>query len=449
MNPIYYNPMIETINRGELDAIIEEKISYTVKYAAEKSPFYRKWFEHHNMSPSSIKSHEDLLELPIVSGELIKNNQPPKTNNFNFLSSDWSDIFTVHETSGTSGTPKSFFFTWQDWMRYAEKYSRSFTSQGFGKADRIIMCASYGMNIGAKTMTLAARDLGMTIIPEGKCTFPSRIIKSYQPTGIVASVFKLLRLARRLGQEGIDPKKTSIQKLVVGGESFADESRKYLEEIWGCPVYNTYGSTEGTMCGECNIKNGLHVSEDLVHLDVYDPESGEYVKDGECGRIILTTLLSPGEKCGTLLINYDTEDTTAVLARDKCACGRTHMRIMNPEREAETFWIANTPFSRVDVERGIFQRENMDYLTGEYESFLYDKGNGITSLKLILECLNKRLCDRELVEDNFLKGAFEYKPSLREMYNKGKLVLDLDLVKAGEIEARKPKGRPVRIADYR
>ncbi len=445
----YHNPEIETIDRGELDAIVEEKISYTVKYAAENSPFYRKWFEQNNLSPSSIKSHEDLLELPIVSRDLIKKNQPPKTDSFNFMSSKWNDIYTIHETSGTSGTPKSFFFTWQDWMHYAEKYARSFKSQNFGKGDRIIMCASYGMNIGANTMTLAAHDLGMTIIPEGKCTFPTRIIENYQPTGIVASVFKLLKLTRRLKQEGIDPKETSIQKLVVGGEGFAEESREYLEEVWDCPVHNTYGSTEGTMCGECTVQNGLHVPEDLVHLDIYDPASRKYNRDGECGRMILTTLLSPREKCGTLLINYDTEDATTVVSREKCACGRTHMRIMNPEREAETFWIANSPFSRVDIERGIFQRENMDYLTGEYETFLYNKGRDSTALKVTLECINQKECNRESVKENFLKGAFATKPSLQKMYDEGKFVADFDFVKIGGIRGSKAKDRPVRIADYR
>ncbi len=33
------------------------------------------------------------------------------------------------------------------------------------------------MNVGANTMTLAAEKMGITIIPEGKCTFPIRIIK--------------------------------------------------------------------------------------------------------------------------------------------------------------------------------------------------------------------------------------------------------------------------------
>ena len=71
------------------------------------------------------------------------------------------------------------------------------------------------------------------------------------------------------------------------------------------------GGTEGTMCGECTQLSGLHVPEDLVHLDVYNSHMQSFVPDGECGRGVLTTLLPVGGKCGTLLINYDTEDTTS------------------------------------------------------------------------------------------------------------------------------------------
>ena len=48
----YFNPEIETMDRGELDALIEERVRYTVKYAAENSPFYRKWFEKQGVEPS-------------------------------------------------------------------------------------------------------------------------------------------------------------------------------------------------------------------------------------------------------------------------------------------------------------------------------------------------------------------------------------------------------------
>jgi len=362
----YFNEKMETMSRDDIDALVEERIKYTVEYAYKNSPFYRKWFKENRINTSDFKSHEDLRELPIITSKTLRERQPPETENFEFKCMDWDDIYTIHETSGTSGVPKSFFLTWDDWNRYAEKYARSFVSQNFGRGDRVVVCAAYGMNVGANTMTLAAQKIGMAIIPEGKCTFPVRIMKNYQPTGIVGSIFKLLRLAKRMEAEGIPPQESSIKHLVAGGESFAEESRVYLEEIWDVPVYNTYGSTEGTMCGECYVKAGMHVPEDLVHLDVYNPQLKDFVNDGECGRIVLTTLLPVGQKTGTLLLNYDTEDTTVVLSREKCKCGRTHMRILNPQREAETVWVAGNPFNKVDIEQGVFQRDNMEYITGNY-----------------------------------------------------------------------------------
>lgn len=446
----YHNPEIETMERGELDALVEERIRYTIDYAARNSIFYKKWFRDNNIRPSDIRSHEDLLDLPVISGRTIRENQPPETQDFGFRSVGWQDVFTIHETSGTSGTPKSFFLTWEDWERYAQKYARSFISQGFGPGDRVVVCASYGMNVGANTMTLAARNIGMTIIPIGKCTFPPRVMDSYRPTSIVGSVFKLIHLAKRMKERGMEPSESSIERLVIGGESFPEESRNYVSEIWGCDVFNTYGSTEGTMCGECTQIDGLHVPEDLVHLDVYDPHMQDFVKDGECGRIVLTTLLPVGEKCGTLLLNYDTEDTTVVTTRQKCACGRTHMKILNPQREAETFWVAETPFNRVDIEKGVFQRENMEYLTGEYEAFLYGDGEEEeTTLRVSVECEDADRCDRNVIEENFLRSFFRFKKGLEDAHTQGNLNVLFNYVGPGELELYKVKGRPKRIVDRR
>jgi coenzyme F390 synthetase len=447
---MFFNEKIETLNRSELDALVEERIRYTVKYASEHSPFYRKWFKENGIDPRDVRTHEDLRELPIISGRTIRENQPPDTPDFQFKSVDWKNVFTLHETSGTSGNPKAFFLTWEDWQRYAEKYARIFVSQGLGPEDRVIVCASYGMNVGANTMTLAARDIGMTIIPEGKCTFPLRVMKNYQPTVIVGSIFKLIGLARQMNKENMLPQESSIKRLIVGGESFAEESRKYLAELWGRDVYNSYGSTEGTMCGECTDLSGLHVPEDFVHLDIYDPKLKDFVADGECGRMVLTTLLPVGAKSGMLLLNYDTDDTTVVTTRDRCACGRTHMKILNPQRESETFWVAETPFNRVDVERGVFQRENMEYLTGEYEAFLYGGDDeGETIMKVSVEYLDQQKCDRKPVEENFLKAFFKYKPRLEEAYASGIFKIVFNFVGLSELELYRIKGRPKRLVDRR
>lgn len=444
----FFDPACEAMPRDDLDSLVDERIRYTVEYAALHSPFYRNWFREHNIRPGDVKSHEDLKGLPIISGRTIRENQPPDKPGFLFRSVSWEDIFTVHETSGTSGTPKSFFLTWEDWERYAAKYARIFVSQGFKRGDRVVICASYGMNVGANTMTLAARDIGMTIIPTGKCTFPRRILASYRPTGIVGSVFKLLRLARQLKEEGLDPRDTTIERLIVGGESFADESRAYLSEVWDCEVFNTYGSTEGTMCGECRERAGLHVPEDMVHLDVYDPRMGDFVPDGECGRAVLTTLLPAGGRCGTLLINYDTEDTTVVISRDRCACGRTHMRTYTPQREAETAWVLGTPVNRVDIERGVFQRENMDYLTGEYEAFITPAADGGTVIGVSMESSDPGHAPSEDISERFLASFFRVKPGLASAFPHD-LQFRFTIVPRNGLELSRAKGRPKRLADQR
>jgi coenzyme F390 synthetase len=446
----YFSQEIETLERGSLDDLIDERVRYTARYAAEHSPFYRHWFHENGIDYHEIRVHEDLLELPIISGKTIREHQPPVVPEFEFLSTEWKNIFSIQETSGTSGTPKGFFLTWDDWKRYAEKYSRSFISQGFTAEDRIVVCASYGMNVGANTMTLAAQKIGMGIIPIGKCSFDSRILKSYRPTAIIGSVFKLLRLSRRLKAEGIEPGDIAINKLVAGGESFADESRKYLAEQWGCPVYNTYGSTEGTMCGECTQLKGLHVPEDLVHLDVYDPRMQGFVRDGECGRAVLTTLLPVGGRSGMLLLNYDTEDTTVVLSRERCSCGRTHMRIYNPQREAETAWILGSAMNRVDIEAAVFQPENMDYLTGEYEAFINDgEVPGEIVLRIGVECLDPGQCDRRLVEDHIVGHFLKQKAGLADQYHDDKLKIAVNFTGPGGLEFHSRKGRPKRLIDRR
>lgn len=440
---------IETMDRADLDALSEERIRYTVRYAEDHSPFYRRWFAANGVSAREIRTHEDLLALPIVSGATIRSHQPPVTRDFGFLSAPCADIFTIHETSGTTGVPKAFFLTWDDWGRYAEKYARSFASQGLGHGDRVVVCTSYGMNVGGNTMTVAARRLGMTIIPTGRCTFPSRIITSFRPTAIVGSVFKLLHLADRLEAEGIDPRETGVERLIVGGESFAEEARRFLADRWDCPVHNTYGSTEGTMCGECQVQDGLHVPEDMVHLDLYDPELRAFVPDGAEGRIVISHLLHVGGRSGMVLLNYDSEDLSSVVSRERCACGRTHLRIRPPCREDDRVAIGMARLRRTELEQAIFAPENMADLNGEYEAFLYGEGDAGAVLRIGLECRDPGACDRTAIQDRVVETLAAHNPLLGAMRAGGELRILFAFTGPGGLELHQIRGRPKRLVDRR
>ena len=67
---------------------------------------------------------------------------------------------------------------------------------------------------------------------------------------------------------------------------------------------------------------------------------------------------------------------------------------MNPQREADTVWVNGAPFNRIDIEQGVFQHENMQYLTGEYEAFLYTgQDEQETIMRVGLECMDPDHCD--------------------------------------------------------
>ena len=135
-----------------------------------------------------------------------------------------------------------------------------------------------------------------------------------------------------------------------------------------------------------------------------------FVFDGNCGRGVLTTLLPVGSKAGTLLLNYDTEDLISVVSQMPCACGRTHMRIVNPQREAETVRVFGNPINRVDVEAGVFQHDNMQFLNGEYEAFISgaESQNEIV-MKVRVEAVDLNPADRRAIEDRFVERFLKHR----------------------------------------
>ncbi len=121
---------------------------------------------------------------------------------------------------------------------------------------------------------------------------------------------------------------------------------------------------------------------------------------------------------------------------------------MLPEREAETVWVAGSPFNRVDVERGVFQRENMDYLTGEYGASLYGDAEE-TTLRVSMECLDTSACEKELVKENFLKSFLRYRPLLTEAHQDGSFNILFNFSEPGGLEFYRIRGRPKRLVDRR
>jgi phenylacetate-CoA ligase len=130
---------------------------------------------------------------------------------------------------------------------------------------------------------------------------------------------------RHLGQVArdemnIDPRSLGIK---VVASHLGPESRDSLQELWGAPCYDAYGTHEsGNMACECECQSGMHVLEDAFILEIRDPESGRPMPVGEKGTIYITTLY----KYGAPQIRFNVNDISAI-APGNCACGSTLHRL--------------------------------------------------------------------------------------------------------------------------
>ena len=97
-----------------------------------------------------------------------------------------------------------------------------------------------------------------------------------------------------------------------------------LEETWGCRVFQHYGMTEMGYGGgvACEARNGYHLREADLFVEVVDPETGLGVPDGVTGEVVFTTLALSAMP----LVRYRTGDLARFLP-EPCPCGSLLRRL--------------------------------------------------------------------------------------------------------------------------
>jgi phenylacetate-CoA ligase len=137
--------------------------------------------------------------------------------------------------------------------------------------------------------------------------------------GFSAYLRKLGLVAR--DEMGIDPRELGVKSLVA---HLGLEDRESLEQLWGAPVYDTYGANEfGSIASDCEHRSGMHVFEDAIVAEVIDADTGREAEPGARGVVHLTTLF----KHVAPMIRFNTNDVSAWVDGPPCPCGSCNRRI--------------------------------------------------------------------------------------------------------------------------
>jgi phenylacetate-CoA ligase len=118
----------------------------------------------------------------------------------------------------------------------------------------------------------------------------------------------------------IDPRELGVHLV---GSHLGMEDRKVIEELWGAPCSDSYGTHEvGMVSSDCVHRDGMHIHEDCVLVELLDPQTKRPVEDGARGTLHITTLF----RYGAPFIRYNINDVSSFIP-GTCACGSTLRRL--------------------------------------------------------------------------------------------------------------------------
>jgi phenylacetate-CoA ligase len=308
---------VEKLQQFQLD-----KLKETVKWVAERVPFYKKKFEESGVKEDDIKSLSDISKLPFTVKNDLRDNYP-----FELCAVPLKDVVRIHASSGTTGKPIIGPYTRDDIEQWRECVARNLWSYGVREGDIVQNAYGYGLFTGGLGVHQGALKLGCTIIPisSGITKRQITIMKDLGTTVLCSTPSYALTIVERAEEMGVSIKDLPLKIGIFGAEPWTEAMRKEIEERMGITAMNIYGLTE--LCGpgvayECEEQKGMHINEDNFIAEVVDPATLEPLPLGEKGELVFTAI----QRRAMPLIRYRTKDIT-ILTREKCSCGRTFIKM--------------------------------------------------------------------------------------------------------------------------
>jgi phenylacetate-CoA ligase len=319
---LYYQELKKSqwLSPSDVKELQEMKLRALIQHAYRHVPYYHDRMRSLGLKPEDIQTIEDLQKLPLLSKQDVRQNLY-----FDLLSDnhDKSRIIRV-STSGSTGEPFTCFadqhqleIRWASTLRSAE-----WTGYQFGDKQARLWHQTIGMSklqvMREKIDAFLCRRLFIPAFEMSESSIQSFVDKlvKHQPTFIdgYAESFNFLASYLKTSElVGLRPK-----AIMSSAQILPEQSRKVIEESFGCKVFDKYGSREFSgIAYECEAHQGHHVIAESYIVEIL--KDGRPAKPGEMGEVVVTDL---NNYCMPM-IRYRLGDlAVAVDASKTCACGR-------------------------------------------------------------------------------------------------------------------------------
>ena len=323
----------EEIERAPLEKIREiqnEKLLKQVRHVWDNVEYYRKKMQEKNLTPDDIQSLDDLHKLPFLTKADLKAAYP-----YGLLACDLKDCVRIHSTSGTTGKRVVAFYTQGDIDIWNECCARAIVAAGGTNEDVCQVSYGYGLFTGGAGLDGGSHKVGCLTVPTSSGNTERQImfIMDLQATILCCTPSYAAYLGESMKEMGYKPEDIPLKAGIFGAEAWSEEMRRDLEKTLGIKAYDIYGLTEISGPGvsfECSEQHGMHINEDHFLAEIIDPVTEEVLPEGTQGELVFTSL----DKKAFPLLRYRTRDI-CTLTREKCSCGRTHIRMSKPRGRSD------------------------------------------------------------------------------------------------------------------
>lgn len=316
-----FSPEIEKIDRKALREMQLERLKYTVHYAYENVPMYRRRFDEIGLRPEHIRTLKDIELIPYTTKDDLRENYP-----FGMFAVPMKKIVRLHASSGTTGKPVVGGYTRRDLDNWSTCIARILTMAGATDEDIFHVAFGYGLFTGGFGLHYGVEKLGATVVPvsSGNTERQLMLMKDFGATALIATPSYAMYLAETAKKQGI-LSDLKIRLVCMGAEASTAEMHEALQKLFGALPTENYGLTEvggPGVSGECREKAGMHINEDMFYSEIIDMDHNRVQGEGELGEMVITTLT----KEGMPVLRYRTKDITSI-TYEPCRCGRTLARM--------------------------------------------------------------------------------------------------------------------------
>ena len=321
-----------------LRALQNERFMQCVQ-AGWKNPFYRRRWSDAGLTPGAIRSLDDSAKLPTFNSDDIKESIDSSPPFGDFHGVDRPELasrpFKLQTSGGTTGTPRGTLADPIAWETQALSTARAMWIQGARPGDVMQIPMTCSLANAPWQNYKACHDfLGILPLTTGSGIVTAsrkqlEIAFRYGTNMWVSFPEYLTRLAEvcrdELGRD-IRELKTRLLRTYLGPD-LDGTLRRSLQDAWGCPVFDTYGTHEIGTCGfDCMERAGMHVMEDLLYLEIVDVETGAPLPPGERGNMVVTVFFRNTPP----IIRYNLRDLARIQPESverSCGCGSRFRRM--------------------------------------------------------------------------------------------------------------------------